>query len=264
MSPDPWALEVDDPLPEGSFRPEALGLLGETLTTRPSEDHRSLPVPDLVADPVPVVADHAAHLGVGDERVAAAAWTNHLATVLVPGLVAAWTLADVGIDASADNVSLHLDGSRPMVCRILDPSRVDRGRLVRDETLASLIDGTLTPVFDAVEQAHDLPAAIAWSHVGNVVAYLFDRLAELGLVPERCPDRERLLAAESLPWGPAGNVLAGTVRYEPLPGAGPDTYQVRTACCLKRQIPEKTPCASCPHIDAERRSRIVADRRSER
>lgn len=264
MSPDPWALELDDPLPEDSFDPDALGLLGETLTTRPSGDHRSLAIPDLVGDPAPVVADHQAHLATDEDLVAAAAWTNHLATVLVPGLVAAWTLADVGVDASADNLELHLDGSRPVACRILDPSRVQRGRPARDRTLASLIDGTLVPVFGAVERSHGLPSQVAWSHVGNVVAYLFDRLVELGPVAEPCPDRSRLLDDQTVPWGPPGNALAGTVRYEPLPGSGPDTYQVRTTCCLKRQIPDKTPCASCPHIDAARRGQLVAERRKKR
>jgi siderophore-iron reductase FhuF len=260
-------LDVDAPRPaaildEGRFRPQALGSLAETLTTEPpSGGAREVPVEALLEeDLAEALARFRAGLGEVDGRVAAASWTNYAATVLVPGLVAAWTVADVGVDASPSNLCVHLDEGVPRRWRIQDSERVAEGDRERDRTIATLVD-TLNPLFADVEERTGLAERVGWAHVGNVVAYLFDRLAELGAIAPDDPDRARLLAAEALP-GTGSNPLQGTVERGSLgPGVDLDSYQVRTVCCLKRQLPGRAPCASCPHIDADRRTELVAERR---
>lgn len=268
MAADPRLADVDDPLTGDRFCPQALGLLGRGLTTDPpGEELEEVPLEAFTSDELPAVLEaHARWLGNGDPVVAAASWTNHLTTVLVPGLLAAWTLTDVGLEVSSSNLALDMDGSRPARCRILDPARAEKGRPERDRTLRSLFDGALADVFAATGQATGLAHRVCWTHVANVTAYLFDRLEEFGLAHEGCrQDRRRLLEAEQRPWSQGANPLEGAVGYEPLEGDGlPEAYQVREVCCLKTEIPGKAPCASCPRIEADRRAELVAERRQKR
>lgn len=255
-------LAIADPLVEGAFTPARLGHAGETLTTEPADDGlREVPAdePDRLQASL---AEHAASLGEVPDPVAAASWSNHLTTLLVPGLVAAWSLHDVAIDASASNLALQTDDGRPVRWRIRDPTRVDRDPSARQRTIATLTQDTLTPLFIQLQAETGLSEDVGWAHVGNIVAYLFDRLAEAGLVEADSADRRALLAAEDPAWWEGSNPLQGRISYERIPGqATPDTYQVRQPCCLKREIPSKAPCASCPHIEADRRAELIAERR---
>lgn len=255
-------LAIADPIVDGTFEPSRLGLAGETLTCEgPSAGQVEVPADD-VDRMVALIAERVEELGEVPRPVVAASWTNHLVTLLVPGLLAAWTLHDVAIDASAGNLALHADEGGPSRWRIVDPGRVDQGRDRRDRTLESVVEDTLRPLFAEVEATTGLRSEIGWTHVGNVAAYLFDRLEEAGNVTQGCEDRAGLLHAEDPAWSRGPNPLRGTVRYEPLPGeATPERYQIRTRCCLKREIPGKIACASCPHIETPRRAELVDARR---
>lgn len=263
--PDPDALTVDEPMQNGVFAPQALGLLARTLSVdAPGEGVEGVAVDALGCQRLEeLIREHGEWLGGVDARVAAASWTNHLVTVLVPGLLTAWTVREVGVDASAANVALHLEGSRPRACQILDPTRVRTGRPARDVLLRALFADTLQSVFDLVQAVTDLPARMGWVHVGNLVAYVFDRLEESELAtPNTQADRSRLLVADQAAWGAASNPLKQTVHAVELPpGAALSTYQVRSVCCLKTEIPGKDPCVSCPRIDGDRRARLLAERR---
>lgn len=263
MPVEPSALDLDDPLPTGAFEPRALGPLGQTLTTSVADDRRELRLEAVFEDPDRLLAEHADGLDGVDARVAAAAWTNRAVTALVPGFLAAWTLADVGVDASGSNLALQLEGADPVGFRVLDPERARRGRPERDRTPATLLGDTLPALVEAVDAGAELPPRVTWANVANIVAYLFDRLDEFGLAgasPEA--DRAHLLDAEKPAWSTGNNPLQGTIGYEPVPGdEGPERYQVREVCCLKQEIDGKQPCASCPRIDAERRGELLAARR---
>lgn len=263
MPVEPSALDLDDPLPGDAFEPEALGPLGETLTTRVAEERRELRLEAVLEEPDRLLADHADGLDGVDATVAAAAWTNRAVTALVPGFLAAWTLADVGVDASGSNLALQLEGADPVGFRVLDPERASRGRPQRDRTLATLFGDTLAALVEAVDASAGLAPRVTWSNVANIVAYLFDRLDELGLAgASPRADRARLLDAEQPTWSPGVNPLRGAIGYEEIPGdGGPERYQVREVCCLKREIDGKQPCASCPRIDAQRRAELLAARR---
>lgn len=262
MPADRQALTIDEPLPDDVFQPQALGRLGETLTTQPTHEQRELRLDELDAGSLEaLLAERADNLPDGYEHLAAALWANRTTTVLLPGFLAAWTLADVGLDASPANLALHLDGPKAVACRILDPSRAAQGRPEREQTIETLFAATLDPFVDRLADA-GVPRRVAWTNVGNLVAYLFDRLAAFDLAgATTTQDRARLLDADRAAWDETDNPLQGTVAYEPLPGPGPAEYQVRDVCCLKQALPAKQPCASCPRVDAQRRAELLADRR---
>jgi len=245
------------------FRPDALGTLGMTLTTEPpGDDRREVGVDELLAG---ALGDHleayAAAVGDAEEVVLAASFSKAVSTVIAPGLLAAWTLADVGLEATPANLALHFEDAQPRRCRIRDPSLVAVGRPERDRTLASLFAETIEPLFAAIEDASGAPARIQWSNVGNLTAFLYDELAAHGIGEDLGPDRRRLLASETSAWRSGPNPIEDPVTYEAFADPElPDRYQVRRVCCLKREIASKRPCASCPEIDTERRARRLAER----
>lgn len=259
-------LQADDPLVDGRLVPSRLGELGHALTTDlTSPEHREVELETLIDDKLTqLVEAHGRRLGV-DDRVAASLWTNHLVTAACPPVLATWTLHAVGLDASPSNLALHLEDELPRQVRVLDPTRTARGDPDRDLGPRTLLE-TTTRLFEALAEATGIETEILDNHVGNLAAYLFDRLAEAGYESDRLQaDRETLLASASLPWNPASNPWRDPVDYQPLHGEGlPERYQVRRRCCLKLAVDGKPPCASCPSIGPERRTALVRDRRAKR
>lgn len=246
----------------GAFDPDALGTLGLTLTTEPpTGDRWELELTALLdhrlEERVEAFADE---VGQAPDPVVGASWSKHVSTVIAPGILAAWTLADVGLDASPANLALHLEGAQPRRCRILDPARVDRGRPERDRSLTTLMGDTIEPLFAAIEDATGVAAPTQWSNVGNLSAFLYDELDRHGIAaPGLAADRERLLASDRAAWREGPNPLQDPVTYERFEDEGlPDRYQVRRVCCLKRELPDAQACASCPELShAQRRERLA-------
>lgn len=259
-------LDTEDPLVGGRLVPDRLGTLGHTLTVDPPDAGQSeIRARALFEEGelVPLVEQHATRLDGAPAPVAASLWANYLVTVVCPPILAAWTLHDVGVDASAGNLALHLDEELPERVRVLDPTQTTRGRPARDRGPRTLLD-TLTGLFETLSELTGVDPAILFNHVGNLTAYLFDRFLEAGIADEsQEADRAVLLEETTLPWGLHPNPLEDPVDYETLDVDGlPERYQVRRRCCLKTAVPGKSPCASCPTIDRERRAERVRERRA--
>lgn len=257
---------TDVPVSDGRLVPGRLGRLGRTLTTEPPDEADAIHVADLLdGDRLDDLLEvHAEALGVAETTVVASSWTSWLSSVVCPGILAAWTVHDVGVDASPRNLALHLADGTPRRCRIVDPGRVDCGRSVRDRTLDTLFGETLSPLFSTVERRAGLDAGLSFHHVGNLVAWLYDHLAETDVNDTaRPPDRAELLGPDK-PWGAGSNPMHGAVTYEPVPGSDlPETYPVRRRCCLKLQIPGKGPCVTCPVLSGDERADRIRARRQE-
>lgn len=261
MGPD---LSTVDPLVEGRVRPDRLGRLGHTLAVDPPTEGREVRVDRLIAGDLDRLVDrHADRLGSAPSAVAASLWANYLVTVACPPVLAAWTLHDVGLDASSTNLAVHLEDGLPRQVRLLDAGQATRGRPDRDLGPETLVD-TLAELFEALANRTAIGTDLLFNHVGNLAAYLFDRLDEAGLANEdTSADRRALLDEDPLPWG-RPNPFHDPVRYEPLHAPGlPEAYQVRRRCCLKVAVDDKSPCASCPGIDADRRVELVRQRRKD-
>lgn len=245
----------------GRFDPAAVGPYGRHLTLDQPGDHHGVPAADLLDEATlgGVLARHRRGLGDVADTVAAAHWAKHHVTLLVPGVLAAWTLHGVGLDASPGNVRLHLREGTPRRVEVRDPSRVATGDGSRDRVLRTLFGDHLGGLFEVLHDRTGVDPDRLWATTGNVVAWLYDELAADHPHDRRIQaDRADLLDADEAPWAADGNPLQGTVRYEaPEDPTLPDRTPVRSACCLKRAVPGKTPCRSCPAVPADRRNELV-------
>lgn len=261
--PRPGSARRSEGTPRHRFDPERLGPFGRGLTVRETEANE-VALDELLDPPrlASVMKDHADGLGDVPLAVVGSSWVNHLATLLLPGIVTGWTVHRMGVDASAGNLALELPAGTPRRVHILDPGNVRVGDPGRDLAVESLFGGTLEPLFEAVEEATGAGTSILWSTAANVVAYVFDRLADHdGSSGTLVEDRAKLLDDDTAAWTDRPNPLQGTITYQDLtPAGGPGSYQVRQVCCLKTEIPGKDPCASCPRVSRERRAELVAGR----
>lgn len=261
--PRPGPARRSEGTPRHRFDPERLGPFGRGLTVRETEADEVF-LDELVDPPrlASVMADHADPFGDVAPPVVGSSWVNHLSTLLLPGILTSWTAHRIGVDASPGNLALELAAGTPRRVRVLDPERVHVGKPGRDLAIESLFGGTVEPLFEAVEEATGAGAPILWNTAGNLVAYVFDRLAEDDRSPETLvEDRATLLDADTAAWADRPNPLQGTITYQDLtPDGSPARYQVRQVCCLKTEIPGKEPCASCPKVSTERRTELVAGR----
>lgn len=229
------------------FDPMARGLVLDDPPTA-----RGVPL-DEVLDPGRLgdaLAEHRRAHGHQAPVPAASAWMNRAVGILLPGLLAAWSLDDAGIDASPGNLELLLEGATPAACRIVDPERVARGPAARDRTLDTALGDTLAPLIQAADEAAGLPPAIPWTIAGNLVAYVYDTLAREHPELDLAQDRARLLDAPRAAWTDRENPLAGTVRYET--AADGEARRVREVCCRKRELDGQDACTSCPVRAAQR------------
>lgn len=229
------------------FDPMARGIVLDDPTNAHAAPLDELLDPSRLAD---TLAEHRRARGFDATVPAASAWANRAIGALLPGLLAAWSLEDAGIDASPGNLELLLEGATPVACRIVDPERVTRGLDARDRTLDTALGDTLTPLIDAADEAAGLRPAIPWTIAGNLVAYVYDTLAREHPDAGLAQDRARLLDAPRAAWAARENPLAGTVRYEAT--AGGDPRRVREVCCRKRELRGQDACTSCPVRAAQR------------
>lgn len=264
------AHHVTEPAPDrlarsDRFDPEALGTLGRGLTTgAPAPGHREVTLERLLADGLEEeLAAYARALGDVDRMLAGASWSKTVTTLVLPGVIGAWTLADVGLDASPGNLALHVEDDRPRRVRVRDPARLAPVS-DRDRALATLFGDSLEPLFEAITRSTGLPIETHWSNVGNLLAFLYDELERRGIAVEgTAGDRQRLLEEASAAWRAGPNPIEGTVRYTRFEAEGlPERYQVRQRCCLKRQLPGKQACTSCPAISPSQRRAQLEHRES--
>lgn len=249
---------------EAALDPDALGVYGRPLTRDPpAEGHRAVPADDL-QDPGTLgdlAIGHADDPGTVAPPVAASAWANHAVAVLVPGVLAAWTLQEVGLDASPSNVVLHVEEGLPRRTRLRDPTPAadDRGR---DAAVETLLGHHVAPLLAGLEDATGLAPRVGWGTVGTLVAWMYDRMEDHA--PDEAPvasDRARLLEADEAAWGEAPNPLQDPVTRVPVDAPDlPDETMVRRTCCMKREIPAKAPCHTCPNVGDRRRQELLRDR----
>lgn len=208
------------------------------------------------------IRDHAAHLEADHTKAVGAAWAKHHGRALVPVVVAAMTVYRSGLDTTPGNIEFHLRHGAPRTVRIVAPERLvaDDGDVV-EKTMATLVDTHIGPLFDGIHAVTGTPRSVLWGSLGNLVAYVYDRLAETHPdVRHVARDRHRLLEAETAPWGTGPNPMRDPVRYETLDTPGlPPKVQVRRTCCLKLKLPGKPPCYTCPTLDHEARIRLMRE-----
>lgn len=253
---------ADPASPPARFDPASLGAWARSLTLDPADQgHEAIAASTLLdqAHLARRIEAHAQRLGEVALPVAASAWSKDLTTVLVPGILAAWTLQGIGVDATPSNIELHLDDGQPAAARLIDPTRIAAGDRERDLALTSLLGDHLAPLFDALHGTSGLAKAVLWGNLGPLVAWIYDHMAEEDPADARVQaDRARLLEADQAAWADGPNPIRDPVRYEPLDLDGlPDRIPVRQTCCLKHLIPDDRACSSCPQLSQDDRRALL-------
>lgn len=248
-----------------------LGGYGERWSLVPQPGEPLVPAarfldPDVLE---PALQHLAANLGTTNLRAVTSQWHKHYSAALLQPVLAAMTVAGIGLDGSMDNTAFTFDakgfprklvlsntapvlvyGPRwdgaPAVCGLPDLQRVVADT-VRERHLAPLIDRLRTVT--------GIPRRILWTNVANVVADLYDKLAGR---PETCgaaaEDRAALLDSSADLLGGGANPLFGLVRYEPVAVPGlPEQVRCRNACCQRYSLPGFQACTTCPRLSLEQR-----------
>lgn len=209
------------------------------------------------------------HLHTSNLRAVASFWHKHyVATLLIP-VLSAMTITGAGLDASTANVSFAHDEAGLPRRLLLHPSTPVRrhaprwngggpaGSTAQDLqrfVLQSVRENHLIPLIDLLRDTTGIPRRILWVNVANLVADVYDGLAQSPHHAAAAEDRAALLDSpvDLITGGP--NPLHNLVRYEPVAVPGlPAALRCRTACCQRYSLPGYQPCTTCPRLSPEER-----------
>jgi siderophore-iron reductase FhuF len=210
-------------------------------------------------------------VGTSDLRIVGIHWLGQYTFALAPPVLMAMTRAGIGVDASIGNVSIvQPDGSPASMVlhdtsgtvvyapRYADPSSVSEvGRPVasavelRRFVLDGLLSQHLTPLVEQVHALAGSPRQILWNQVAYECAGLFySTLARVAPEARNAAyedDWAALFDARDLEDG-APNPLYRPMRpvtaVDPETGE-PETWNVRTSCCLIYRVDTDRLCGAC-------------------
>lgn len=214
------------------------------------------------------VRRYAERLGSPDLRAAASVWSKHYVASFAPAVCALMTLGGVGLDARAAACRVLRRDGVPHETYFDEPALLAHATRAKagaaglrttaspDElhafVLPALLDHHLAPLFGALHEACRLSPRIAWSNVGNSLAWYYDQFALLDPDASR-EDRRAILEDPASP-------LHDPVGYEHLHEHGlPRRVQVRRVCCLRYRLPDTTVCYTCPRLASGERASLLRD-----
>jgi ferric iron reductase protein FhuF len=183
-----------------------------------------------------LVAAVAAKLGHPEPRVAASLAVLGYAARLVGPTLAVLLRDGVLLDAAPDRVHYEYDPALGFRLSLPDP-RGWHGEpaVLRDAWRATVLDGHLAPLIDAVRAAVHVAAGLLWGNVASGLTGALRALADAGAVPlARCHDTGLAL-----------------LDHGPLRGSGRLTIHSgrlafrRRSCCLYYRLPGGGTCADC-------------------
>ncbi len=221
------------------------GLAPPRVAPTPGPD--ALPARELL-DPAyldALFARFGAQYGHGDRRAVASLWSKwHFSALAAHGLAANLLLErdlPLGLD------ELHLQQSAEGQTTGLDVRHAGRPLAGLDphSRFATLLDGHLTPLVEALVASTGASPKVFWSNAGNYFEYF---AGALGDHPMAAPDVGEpalaLMASRTLPDG-RRNPLYRPVRYV-APSEADAPRRVRRLCCIRYLIDELGYCANCP------------------
>lgn len=205
--------------------------------------------------------------GTTELQAAASVWNKQYNGALLAGLLAAMTLAGVGLDASIGNVSVVHRGGLPKAIMLHDlsgtvvypprlkaplPSPAVTLAAFQEHVFTKAIEGHLTQIIDQIYRLTRTPKAMLWGNVGNLCAsiyYQMERRPEAAAAIRE--DRAALLEQPD-------TLLYNPVRYEELGAPDlPPVVLVRRTCCQKHKLPESRHCTTCPLLSREERIGLI-------
>ncbi|ATJ83716.1 siderophore-iron reductase FhuF [Halomonas beimenensis] len=221
------------------------GLAPPRVSATPDPDARSARE---LLDPAyldALFARFGARYGHGDRRAVASLWSKwHFSALAAHGLAANLLLErdlPLGLD------ELHLEQSDEGRTTRLDLRHAGRplAELAPLSRFATLLDGHLTPLIEALAAATGASPKVFWSNAGNYFEYFTGALADHPMAsPDLAEPARALMESRSLPDG-RRNPLYRPVRYV-TPAAPDQPARVRRLCCIRYLIDELGYCANCP------------------
>ncbi|WP_280553506.1 siderophore-iron reductase FhuF [Halomonas sp. 25-S5] len=190
----------------------------------------------------------------GDLRAVASLWSKwHFSPLIAHGLAANLLLER---DLPLDLYELHLQQSPEgqTTGLVLPHAGRHLAELAPHSRFATLLDGHLTPLVEALATASGASPRVFWSNAGNYVEHFAGALADHPMAAADVAEPARaLLASRTLPDG-RRNPLHRPVRY--VEGEDGPPRRVRRLCCLRYLIDELGVCGNCP-LACRRRARAA-------
>ncbi len=192
-----------------------------------------------------LLARFGARYGTGDRRAVASLWSKwHLSAVTAHGL-AANLLLGRDLPLGLDDLHLEISAEGRTSGLVLRHAGRPLTELAHDSCFATLLDGHLTPLIEALARATGAAPRVFWSNAGNYFEHFAQALAEHPLAtPEVTAPARQLLESRTLPDG-RRNPLYRPVRYVEANETG-SPRRVRRLCCLRYLIDELGVCGNCP------------------
>ncbi len=183
--------------------------------------------------------------GNGDRRAVASLWSKwHLSVVAAHGLAANLLLGH-DLPLGLDDLHLELSPEGQTTGLVLRHAGRPLTELAPVSRFATLLDGHLTQLIEALATATGASSRVFWSNAGNYFEYFAGALAEHPLAsPEAIDPARQLLERQTLPDG-RRNPLYRPVRYVEADEPG-SPRRIRRLCCLRYLIDELGVCGNCP------------------
>jgi ferric iron reductase protein FhuF len=186
-----------------------------------------------------------AQYGHGDRRAVASLWSKWHFSILAIHALAASLLLDRDLPLGLDD--LHLQHSSEGHTSGLVLPHAGRSLAGVDPCLrfATLLDGHLAPLVEALAATTGASPRVFWSNAGNYIEYVAGVLADHPMAPPGVTEPVRtLLERCTLPDG-LRNPLYRPVRYiESIEPNRP--HRVRRLCCIRYLIEGLGYCSNCP------------------
>lgn len=186
-----------------------------------------------------------ARYGHGDRRAVASLWSKwHFSALAAHGL-AANLLLERDLPLGLDELHLQQSPEGQTTGLVLRHAGRPLAALDPHSRFATLLDGHLTPLVEALAAASGASPKVFWSNAGNYVEHFAGALGDHPMAAADVGEpAQALMASRHLPDG-RRNPLYRPVRYVE-PSAPDAPARIRRLCCLRYLIDELGVCANCP------------------
>ncbi|SEM06603.1 siderophore-iron reductase FhuF [Halomonas daqiaonensis] len=186
-----------------------------------------------------------AQYGHGDRRAVASLWSKwHFSALAAHGLAANLLLAR-DLPLGLDELHLQQSPEGQTIGYSLRHAGRPLAKLDDLSRFATLLEGHLEPLIEALAAASGASPKVFWSNAGNYLEYFAGALKDHPLAsPGIAEPARELMASRTLPGG-GRNPLYRPVRYVEGDIAG-NPRRVRRLCCIRYLIDELGVCGNCP------------------
>ncbi|GHE21907.1 siderophore-iron reductase FhuF [Halomonas urumqiensis] len=185
----------------------------------------------------------------GDRRAVASLWSKwHFSGLMAHGL-ASNLLLERDLPLALDDLHLETSPNGHTQQFILRHAGRPLAELAPHSRFATLLEGHLVPLVDALVKVSGASPKVFWSNAGNYFEYFSRALVEHPMASTGVSDSATaLMESARLPDG-RRNPLYRPVRYvlsTDSSTVSSPPRRVRRLCCIRYLIPELEVCANCP------------------